>query len=155
MDKIEFKVIEEIDDHVPYDSVRILINGIDLIDMLREYEMKFAQKEGSPSIAGSYVGLMPMYLYQYLTEPNQFNIYDDHKAIILGCDCGCEGCWPMMIKILKDNNRIIWTEFEQPHRGPTSRCYWNYNEFGVFIFDLDNYNLQLDELKKYFDEDDI
>ena len=49
MDKVDFVVSEG--------EVSIFINGSNLIDMLRDFEMPFAKAEGSPSIAGGYSGL--------------------------------------------------------------------------------------------------
>ncbi len=38
-------------------EVHIIINGRDLIEILREIELPFATGEGHPSIAGAYAGL--------------------------------------------------------------------------------------------------
>src|SRR5437016_4274829 len=38
-------------------GVRIIINGRDLIEIVREIELPFATREGSPQIAGAYSGL--------------------------------------------------------------------------------------------------
>ena len=44
-------------DDRPYSAIHIAIDGRDLCDMLKDYEMPFAAREGHPHIAGGYAGL--------------------------------------------------------------------------------------------------
>ena len=116
--------------------------------MLREYELPFARKEGSESIAGDYAGHPPETLFKYLTNPDEYEIDDFGKISIFECKCGCEGCWPMKVKVRVENEIIFWTDFEQPHRTIESHNYWNYSDFRQLEFDKKNYNEQLIKLKQ-------
>lgn len=144
MDRIKFEINDKKVDDYELKSVKILINNIDLIEILRKYEMPFAKKEGHESIAGGYDGLAPEDLYKYLTNPDKYD-----KVSVLECECGCEGCWPMKVKVLNSKDKIIWTDFEQPHRNFKSHNFWDYSKFDKFVFEIDNYNEQLNKLKTY------
>jgi len=86
-------------------------------------------------------------LYKYLKNPDELDKDEHDKISILECECGCESCWPMKVKVLNDKDKIIWTDFEQPHRNTESHNFWDYDKFGSFTFDYDNYNEQLNKLK--------
>ncbi|HYF04256.1 MAG TPA: hypothetical protein VEC36_12815 [Patescibacteria group bacterium] len=144
MDKIEFKVENIKANGFQYKSVRIFVNDIDIIDLLKELELTFT---GSKDIAGSYEGLSPDTLYKHLTNPDKYDIDENGKVAILDCKCGGLGCWPMKIKISYFDNQVIWKEFEQPHRSSRSNNFWNYSKFGPFTFDQIEYSQQLEKLK--------
>lgn len=148
MDKLEFIIQEQQNDNYQFKTVAILVNHLDIIDSLRKYEMPFAKKEGSEIIAGGYDGLSPETLYKHLTNPEEYDEDKNGKVSILECKCGCEGCWPMKIKAIDFGDKIIWTDFEQPHRNFDSHNFWDYSEFGQFSFDKTEYNEQLDRLKQ-------
>jgi len=149
MDRIEFKVIDRDIEGSKRKSASIIINGINLVDRLKEYELPFAKREGHESIAGQYIEQMPGVLYRKLTKPADYDIEENGKVTILICECREEGCWPMNIKVIKTQNSVIWTEFEQPHRDIDSDRYWDYTEFGQYEFPIHEYELQIEELKKY------
>jgi len=138
MDKIHFKIEKS----ESGDSVRIFINNKDLISILKEFETTFIKSEGSENIAGAYAGLPSEELLEKLTAPPA-----DNKVTILGCECGSEGCWPFMTRIMESEDKIIWTDFEQPHRGPESYTFWDYTPFGRFTFEKNDYILQVEKLK--------
>jgi hypothetical protein len=46
-------------EEVEAEVVRILIDGRDLIDLVRPIELPFARAEGHPELAGGYDGLLP------------------------------------------------------------------------------------------------
>ncbi len=144
MDKIEFKIENNITNNFQFKSVKILVNNTDIIDLLKELELTFT---GSKDIAGAYAGLSPATLYKHLINPDEFDIDEDGKVAILECECGGEGCWPMKIKIIKIDNQVLWTEFEQPHRNLESHTFWDYSNFGPFTFEQAKYNEQLVKLK--------
>ncbi|MBP9812044.1 hypothetical protein KBC86_01570 [Candidatus Gracilibacteria bacterium] len=131
MDSLEFKIRDD-------DRVDIFINAKNLIEILREYEKSIVKNELREDIAGSYDGLFKDVLLNNLMGDN---------SIILGCQCGEEMCWPMRIKISKGDNFIAWNSFEQPYRGKNSHNYWNYDNFGEFIFDIKNYEKEVEKLK--------
>jgi hypothetical protein len=110
--------------------------------------LPFAKKEGSENIAGGYDGLSPETLFKYLTKPEENDLDENGKVSILECKCGGEGCWPMKVKVIDLENKIEWTEFEQPHRTIDSHHFWDYTDFGQFSFDKNKYNEQLDQLNR-------
>jgi hypothetical protein len=114
MDRLEIKIISEKVDKQYEKHAEIRINDRPIIDILREFELPLAKKENSENIAGAYMYLSPKSLYQNLTKNENFN--EEGKATILACECGSEGCWPMLVKIKEDEKAIIWEDFEQPHR---------------------------------------
>lgn len=147
MDKLEFKIQNKINDSYEIQAVTILVNGQNLIDLLKVYELPFAKKEGSEDIAGGYDGLTPEKLLNHLTDPDEIDIDENNKVSILECKCRCDGCWPMQIKVVELADKIIWTDFEQPHRTIDHHCFWDYTKFGEFSFDTQNYKEQLDILR--------
>lgn len=146
MDKLELITHNRQNDNYQFKSVTILVNGQDIIDLLKAYELPFAKKEGSGSIAGGYDGLSPVTLLKHLTNPAEFD--ENGKVSILECECGCDGCWPMKIKIIELVDKIVWTDFEQPYRTIDSHNFWDYATFGQFSFDIQNYQEQLEKLRQ-------
>lgn len=146
MDTIEFKFKDSIIDYNRIKTVIILINGLDIIEKLKIYELPLAKKENAEQIAGGYDGLTPDELYTYLIDQNEID-KPENKVTILGCHCGVIGCWPIEINIIKESNKIIWTNFEQPHRSIDSHNFWDYTDFGNFEFEIDNYYNELENLK--------
>jgi hypothetical protein len=142
MDKIEFKIKKRKNEDFEYDSVQIIINDRDLIKLLKDFETPLAKSEGSENIAGGYDGLTSTELYKSLTDRQ-----GNEKARILECECGCDGCWPFMTRIKESPDKIIWTDFEQPHRGQESHRFWDYATFGEFSFDKTQYYRQVEKLK--------
>lgn len=63
-------------------EVRVLIDGRDLIDIVRESEARWARQDGQQQFAGSYSGLWPEF---WDALPEQ---YGDGSAAVLGCECG-------------------------------------------------------------------
>lgn len=147
MDILEFKIQYRQNDNYQSKTVAILVNGQDLIELLKAYELPFAKNEGSENIAGGYNGLTPETLLKHLTNPDEFDTDENGKISILECECGCDGCWPMKIKVVELADKIIWSDFEQPHRTIDSHNFWDFTKFGQFSFDTQNYKEQLDKLR--------
>jgi len=113
-----------------------------------DFEMPMAAAEGSPGIAGSYMGIAAA---SHLPPSRHFlGIHDsprreNAKTDILWCrDCGEPGCWPLLTKITIDDDCIVWSQFEQPHRaGNGKRPRWWYDDFGPFTFNRTQYELSL------------
>jgi len=148
MDKLAFNIHDKQNDNYQFKTVTILVNGKDIFELLKKYEMPFAIKEGSENIVGGYDGLAPETLLKNLTSPDEFDIDENGKVSILECECGCEGCWPMKTKVIDLEDKIIWKEFEQPHRTIDCHNFWDYTNFGQFSFDKNNYKEQLDKLSQ-------
>jgi hypothetical protein len=144
MDEISFEVGKR-DDPVGkiVDAVAVFVNGRDLTEIMKEIELPFAARDGKPNLAGSYVGLQPEAVFlpsqRLLGRPEER--YDDRrgKIAVLGCGCGIVGCWPLLVRITRQEDTIIWSDFEQPHRR-----HWHHDALGPFVFDRSRY---LDKLQ--------
>ena len=70
MDTIAF-----VDEGNPDIGVRIIINGRELIQMVRDIELPFATREGHPGIAGDYSYFGPLFVFSparhFYGEPAQ------------------------------------------------------------------------------------
>jgi hypothetical protein len=137
MDKIEFVVLDN--------GVDIFINGRNLIDMVREVELPFAQAEGHPFIAGGYMGLpIDVALWpsrQLLGEPLELYQGANDKTVLMVCgSCGFSDCWPLQAKVAVLEDEIVWSDFRQPYRQKGSASgEWRYDNFGPFRFDKQQY----------------
>jgi hypothetical protein len=127
--------------------VSLYVNERNLVDLVREVELPFASRAGKPDMAGRYVGLPARYAVEpsrhLLGEPAGPYDYTD-KVTLLQCACGEGGCWPLLATITVTTNRVIWEDFEQPHRGPRSRAgHWHYEGLGPFVFARPQYEAEL------------
>lgn len=123
------------------DRVNVFINDENLIEILREYELPFSDKEiRKGELAGSYWWIYKDTLLENLQSKKD-------KVYILGCKCGEEMCWPMRVTITEEDNKIIWSNFEQPYRDKNSKIFWDYTNFGSFTFDKENYQSELKKLE--------
>ena len=119
------------------DTVRLLVNGRDLVELIGDFEREFAA-----DLAGSY-GLLPAVdvlppARHFLGEPDPSYASDDGHTMLLGCECGEPGCWPLQARIDATERTVIWREFQQPHRPG-----WDYARFGPFVFDRVQYDASL------------
>ncbi len=127
-------------------ALRIQVDGRDLADIAREVELPDAEAEGHPAIAGAYVGLRPSQLQGALSEHfmgvpgSDLACGPPSKTVLLGCECGEPGCWPLMAEIAVLDRTVVWSSFEQPHRA--SR--WSYDRLGELTFDRSEYEHALD-----------
>lgn len=123
-------------------GVEIYINDVDLIDLLREYEMPFADNEKPSPEPGGYA---PISYEEFLK--NAYVTDSDDDLLLYKCsDCGEPGCWPMVVKVKREGDKVIWSNFQQPHRDESSHNYWDYSSFGPFKFDLHQYDGLLSSL---------
>jgi hypothetical protein len=105
-------------------EVRVLIDGRDLVDLVREVEAPWAAADGQPQIAGGYSGLWPA---AWLELPEQDGT---GRAAVLACECGEVGCWPLHVRITVSDSTVTWSEFSQPCRPE-----WRYDGLGPFVFE--------------------
>lgn len=128
MDSIQFKV--EYSEEQEASVISIYVNDESLIEHMKRYEAQF-----EPEIAGLYEGLnidlvdhIEAHFTGRLQEDDIFNY--EGKTLVLGCNCGLPGCWPLLVKITETGDSIIWSHFEQPHRTEDSAGgYWDYSNF--------------------------
>ena len=114
----------------------IFISDRNFIDIVRDVELPFAEKEGHPEMAGGYIGFSSWYLKEC------FNSFiEDGKMDILNCGgCGNEGCWPLVAEITTKGKTLVWSNFFNPHREPDSKVgHWDHVNLGPFVFDKEQY----------------
>jgi hypothetical protein len=111
-----------------------VVDGRPLTELVAEFETSHGYLP-----AGGYGGLMHGD-FRMRDLARYFLGHDDHQwtrpgyVWLLGCDCGEVGCWPLEARIVTDDETVIWTEFEQPHRPAR-----DYQSFGDFVFDRTAY----------------
>ena len=129
-------------------SLKIAIDGVDLIELVRRVERGYDVK-----VAGKYAGpptrvLPPCRLF-YGEIPEHVGWLSsgtiEGTVPILGCTCGTEGCWPLHVSILIDEraNTATWSGFTNPFRRS-----WTYEGLGPFVFRLDAYVAALKRLSE-------
>lgn len=142
MNRISLQVVPGVlEDGQPYAAVQITIDGSSLIDLARGTEEPSANREGHPKLAGAYAWLPRRGAVQALAA---YGVSSDEKVAVLECACGVPGCWPLLAKITAREDRVVWSEFEQPHRSEEAVAgHWNYAAFGPFTFDRELYEEEL------------
>lgn len=136
----------------PHSVVDIMINGRNLIEILREMELPFAQAEGHVESAGNYEGLPPEWVFlpskHLFGEPNEDYHDDDYppgKSAIFGCGtCGVLSCWPFLVRITVGDEVVVWSDFENWHRGSAewAASHWRHDSL-QFTFDRTQYEAEL------------
>ncbi|MGQ8874428.1 hypothetical protein [Paenibacillus sp. TSA_86.1] len=147
MDSIEFKL--EYSEEQEASVITIYVNNESLVERMKRYEAQFESE-----IAGLYEGLnielvdhIEAHFTGRLQEDDIFNY--EGKTLVLGCNCGLPGCWPLLVKITETDDSIIWSQFEQPHRTEDSAGgYWDYSTFPSFHFRKKDYIEQLNNISR-------
>ena len=127
-------------------AVRILIDGVDLVERVHAVELPFAKQEGHEESAGAYAGLPVSEIAKpserFLGKDQLSYLQMSEKIALLVCPgCGEEGCWALLAEIEVLDNRIIWRDFEQPHRPE-----WTLSSLGPFVFERADYEAAIAEL---------
>jgi hypothetical protein len=124
-------------------EVMIILNDVSFIDLARTAEQPWADREGKPGLAGSYMGLGPWAIggssTHFLNDPHAV-WFDDGDTVLLGCVCGEWGCWPLTADISATEAHVAWTRFRQGHRD------WDLSALGPFTFHLPGYRQALQKL---------
>ena len=131
MHRFELQIQRGMEIDVPV--VRVRIDGTDLVDLAASAEQPFAEAEGHPDMAGGYDGLMPR---DWLELPEQYDA--DGRAAVLACACGEVGCWPLRVRIEVAGDRVVWSDFQQPHRPG-----WDLAALGPFEFERHQYEAEV------------
>jgi hypothetical protein len=109
-------------------EVRVLIDGRDLVELVRAVEAPWAAADGQSQLAGSYSGLWPA-AWRELPEQD-----GSGRAAVLACECGEVGCWPLHVRITMSEFTVTWSEFAQPCRPE-----WRHEGLGPFVFERTAY----------------
>lgn len=133
--------------------VDVIIDRKRLVELAAAVEQPFAEKEGHPELAGDYEGCPPSVIFlpsrHYFGQGCGSWVWDpdlyDGKSVVLQCKgCGETGCWPLVAKITGTSDNVIWSAFEQIHRGGAwtktgDGPKWFYDGLGPFVFDRRQY----------------
>jgi hypothetical protein len=141
MDTIKFSC-RKIENHIAwgtYEVIDILINDKNLIDIIRDVEFPYAEKDGQSGWAGSYEGIFAVEFFNYLEIPDKYGY-----STILGCGCGVPECAPIWVKIEKMGNYVIWKNFNSRF---SSRKGWDYSQL-QYKFDNQQYYEEIGKLKE-------
>lgn len=99
-------------------TIDFLIDKRPLKEIIKEHELPMAQAEGNPEIAGQYapMGLpSPPVLKRHFLGKEKYWCGSGNKTVLFECgECGTFGCWPLLCEISVEENRVVWTKFEQP-----------------------------------------
>ena len=117
--------------------VRIILNGMDFLDIVRPIEQPYKKEEGLDLDGEDYGHISAADLYGDLklaTDP----IYGDRVYLCCCGSCGEPGCWGITMQVKEEDDAIIWYDFEHEHRD------WEYNL--LFRFDKSEYNTALKRL---------
>lgn len=121
-------------------SIEIEIDGRPLQELARSVELPYAQAEGSPSIAGGYEGLGPDQINRdsahFLGLPVA-TWFEDGDTVLLGCECGEWGCWPLTAFVTVSDAEVSWSRFRTGHRD------WDLSTLGPFRFHRAEYEASL------------
>jgi len=122
-------------------TIEPYVNGLALRELAREVELAPATASGERKLAGSYAGV-PRYndilwpSRHFLGEPEP-SWFEDGDTVLLGCECGEWGCWPLTAKVEVTDALVTWSGFRNGHRD------WDLSGLGPYVFDRDQYERAL------------
>ncbi|MFI0445631.1 hypothetical protein [Actinomadura sp. 6N118] len=143
MQEIEFRL-------AGHEVVKVLIDGVLLLDLVREAELPYARyeqleraeefaPEPAPLLAGEYSDFLGRFTgwptRHYLGEPVEvaYNQEDD-ETMLLGCTCGIAECWALLARIEVTGTQGRWSGFRNNHRD------WDLSAtLGPFVFSRRQY----------------
>lgn len=143
------------------DYARIIINGRELIDLVKEIELPIAEKNGNPESAGVYSYLPAEVLFEpsfhlYRKQSPKYdynkikyyNSKSEDKLPILESPDNDGRDWALFVYIRMHSSDIEWVNFEKVYKEQTKADPdLQYKGLGPFVFDRNNY---WDEKVKYF-----
>ena len=123
-------------------GVALVIDGLPLVDHVREIEAAGIREWRTGGSAGSY---LPMSVSEvkgaahYLGEPAA-SFFGDGDTVLLGCDCGIWECGPLTARIEVHHDVVEWRDFRHGFRE------WSYDSLGGFVFDRAAYQEQFEAI---------
>ena len=120
------------------DRCIILLNGRDILDIIRDAELPYFRNESdlSENEAGDYHHMMPTELYEDLVDAEISK--GKRIAHVLCCTCDDSRCSSARVKVSKTEDSIIWHEFR------TIRDW----DFGLsYEFEINQYREFLNKVK--------
>lgn len=122
--------------------LEIKIDGVPLEEHARRAELRSAKADGEEELAGAYGGLTPLHAVcwpsRHFLDSPALPATDDGDTVLLGCDCGDWGCWPLLARVHLSASTVTWREFRNGHRSA-----WDLSRLGPFEFERDQYESAL------------
>jgi hypothetical protein len=138
MNRIEFTVATN-------EVLEIKVDGVPLQEHARRAELRSARADRQEDLAGAYAGLNRLDPVRwpsrhFLGEPV---LTLDGDTVLLGCDCGDWGCWPLLARVDLTPAAVTWHHFKNEHRPA-----WDLTDLGPFEFDRPQYEAALKTTEK-------
>lgn len=127
----------------------ICINDEPLIELVRRCELPSARADAQEGLAGSY---RPLWGYRFdpdlfFGSPSDSELRRPDGVVLMGCDCGVVGCWPLECRLRVEGDTITWDGFRQPFRPR-----WDHSALGPFVFDRVAYEREVARAAERFIE---
>jgi len=139
MDTIEFYIKRTVVPWGRIDMATMFVNGVDFIELAREYETPLAKKGDDTCSPGDYMNVMPYALFRILASPEPKDYDENGRLLILLCSCGIDECNSLFMKIRETEQTVIWEDFKKIRSED-----WDYSNFGPFEFDKTHYFHQIE-----------
>lgn len=117
-------------------GVRILVDNIDLLDLILDFERPLLIHENRPRIEQTRT--WPICNHRTKRILRGYRYYYDGAAPLVDCRCQCDGCWPIDVQIIRTSTIVKWKNFRNGHR-PN----WSYKEFGSLYFNRKAYDTEI------------
>src|ERR1700720_3522577 len=114
------------------ESLYPLVNGRELVALVRQAELGPATADGQPRLAGEYDGLASwewIRIGALLVGTSDRARLADGTGGLLPCPCGVTECWPLVARFEISGAAVEITGFGQPFRPQ-----WRYDGLGPFVF---------------------
>lgn len=131
------------DPHNPEPRVEMRVDGVPLLDLVREAERPFAMQEGAPDLAGNYAWppLTPR-LARLLAGGRPGTQRAD--GVLLNCECGWASCWPLSVRVRTNDRFVVWQDLRQLKR--VSR--WGYEALEPLRFARADYIEEVSKVRE-------
>jgi hypothetical protein len=154
MNTIEFRVVllQVAREPGTWPVVDIAVDGVPLIERVRELELPYAQAEAieraeefadfppgtlAQELAGDYMPLSTNFAWpsrHFLGEPVELPRGGDAgETMVLACTCGINDCWALLTRVVLTEQTVTWSGFRNNSRD------WDLSRLGPFVFDRSQY----------------
>lgn len=121
--------------------VGIYIDGVSLIDCVREFERPLAIGDGVEALAGNYTWpLLSPHLLGLLAGDRVGERC--REGTLLNCPCGHAGCWPLAMRVRVQSRIVVWERFCQLRRADR----WGYEGLSPIRFAGASYAEEISKL---------
>lgn len=113
------------------------IDGTPLPNLVAMHKVDTGHTAGTGSYAGISLSLLsPTGILAHFLggSGTSLGADEDGRTLILMCECGEAGCWPLTCRIEVGEGDVIWRDFRNPQRPSL-----DYSGFGPFVFKRTEY----------------